>query len=449
MTRTAERTQVGIIGAGPAGLVLSHLLHLAGIDSVVLEHRDRDYVESRVRAGVLEHHTAELLRDIGVGDRMDRESLVHHGINMQVEGELHRIDLTELSGGKSIIVYGQQEVVKDLIATRLDDGGQILFESPATEVVDAGTEEPAIRYTRDGDRHELRCDVIVGCDGFHGVSRDAIPENEQIIHDYEYPYGWLGVLAEYPPPLEELVYARHERGFALISMRSTTLSRMYLQCRPDEKIDDWSDEDIWSELSRRQRVLDRPGFSGGPILERGITPMRCFVAETMRHGNLFLAGDAAHIVPPAGAKGMNLAIADVRVLADALVRWYRTGSTEALDAYPQTCLRRVWQTMSFSNWMTRMLHPNEAGTFENRLTAAELRRVATSRAASRNLAEQYVGLPPTSGVVPRIADLLQSPNVTSADSTSAPPTSASRGTSVASCCSSRPSVPAGRSGSTM
>jgi p-hydroxybenzoate 3-monooxygenase len=379
------RTQVGIVGAGPAGLLLAHLLHREGIESVVLEDRSREYVEHRVRAGVLEQGTVDTLVRSGVGERLQREGLVHHGIWLRFDGENHRIPLTELSGGRSITVYGQQEVVKDLIRARLDAGLPMLFEA---EVVRVDPTAGTIRYRHDGGEQRLECEVVAGCDGFHGVCRDAVA-TVTFAFTRDYPFAWLGVLAEVPPASDELIYAWNERGFALHSMRTPEVSRLYVQCRPDDDLANWPDERIWEELQLR---LGLPGFEG-PILERGITPMRSSVVEPMQHGRLYLAGDAAHIVPPTGAKGMNLAIADVRALAEALVRWYGSGDASLLDAYSATCLRRVWRAEHFSWWMTSMLHSAEdADAFDQRLQLSQLRYVTSSRAAATSLAENYVGL---------------------------------------------------------
>jgi p-hydroxybenzoate 3-monooxygenase len=390
----ALRTQVAIVGAGPAGLMLAHLLHRAGIESVIVESRSRDYVESRVRAGVLEHGTAELLNDTGVGERMRREGLVHRGIALRFNDGSARIDFPDLTDGKTVTVYGQQEVVKDLIAARLATGAPIHFESPVI-AIDAGA-EPSLRY-RDaaGAEHVVRADFIAGCDGFHGVAREAIPPDAITIYDHTFPFGWLGILAETPPVSEELIYVNHERGFALVSMRSRTISRMYLQCRNDEDLALWPDDRIWAEL-RERLGSDRggPDVRPGKMLQKGVTPMRSFVCDPMRYGRLFLAGDSAHIVPPTGAKGMNLAIADVRVLAEALEAFYESGETALLDAYSQTCLRRVWKTQRFSMYMTRMLHRFEDhAPFERRVQLAELDYVTSSRTAATSLAENYVGLP--------------------------------------------------------
>jgi p-hydroxybenzoate 3-monooxygenase len=386
------RTHVAIVGAGPAGLVLSHLLGRHGIDSVVLEHRSRDYVEARVRAGVLEQGSVDLLRHIGVAERMDREGLVHGGLELRFEGEGHRIPLTRLAGGRSIMVYGQQEVVKDLINARLATGGQIFFDAQATRLLDLDADRPRVRFRRDGAEDELEADFVAGCDGFHGISRAAIPRRALTVYDREYPYAWLGILAAVAPSNDELIYVRHDRGFALHSMRSPQITRLYLQVDPDEDLADWSDDRIWDEL--RARLATRDGFvlESGPILEKGITAMRSFVVEPMQYGRLYLVGDAAHIVPPTGAKGMNLAIADARVLAGALGEWYGTRSSAQLDAYSATCLRRVWRAEHFSWWMTTMLHRHADDPFMDRLGLSNLRYVISSESAARTLAENYVGL---------------------------------------------------------
>jgi p-hydroxybenzoate 3-monooxygenase len=381
------RTQVAIVGAGPAGLMLAHLLRLGGIDSVVLERRSRDYVERRVRAGVLEHPTVELLRDVGVADRLDREGMPHHGISLRFDGVDHRIALTDLTG-KSITVYGQQEVVKDLIAARVATGEPLLFEV-SDVAVDPVT--PLVTFTgADGVRQRLECDFVAGCDGSHGVSAQHV---EATVHAHDYPFAWLGVLAQAPPSHSELIYTYHDRGFALHSMRTPEITRLYLQVAPDERIEEWPDARIWEELGRR---LAADGFTlaTGPILEKGITTMRSVVTEPMRQDRLFLAGDAAHIVPPTGAKGMNLAIADVWVLSQALGAYYGEGRTDPLDAYSETCLRRVWRAEHFSWWMTSMLHKApDADEFQRKLQLAQLRYVASSEAAATSLAENYVGLP--------------------------------------------------------
>ena len=387
-----HHTQVGIIGAGPAGLMLSHLLHLQGIDSIVLESRSRDYVEHRVRAGVLEYGTVQLLIESGVGSRLQREQLIHQGIELRFEGQGHRIDFADLTG-KSVSIYPQQDVVRDLIAARLADNGVILFNAEATALKNL-QEAPVISFEHAGRTEEIRCDFVAACDGFHGISRSALPEGALRIHDRVYPFAWLGILANVPPASDELIYTYHPRGFALLSMRSPEVSRLYLQCDPHDDIENWSDDRIWSELRIRMATNDGWALPDGPITQKSITPMRSFVAEPMRHGKLFLLGDAAHIVPPTGAKGLNLAIADVRVLADALAKFYRHGQTGLLDRFSETCLRRIWKVQRFSWWMTSMLHcfPQE-DSFSHHLHLAELDYVTSSRAAATMLAENYVGLP--------------------------------------------------------
>ncbi len=379
------RTQVGIVGAGPAGLTLARLLENAGIESVIFEARSREYCEARIRAGVLEQGTVDLLRAAGVGARMDAEGLVHHGIELQFDGERHRVPLSDLADGRSIVIYGQTEVVKDLIAARLDSGLPLLFDTPV-ETVDA--ERGIVRHAGG----VIECDVIAGCDGFHGCCRGALPEGTFREFSREYPYGWLGILASVEPSIDELVYAHHERGFALLSLRSPKLSRYYLQCAPDEDLERWPDERIWEEL-RTRTAVDGWTLEQGPILEKGVTGMRSYVREPLRHDRLFLAGDAAHIVPPTGAKGLNLAIHDVRMLAEALIGFYATGDESLMDAYSDTCLRRVWRCEHFSWWMTTMLHvPPGNDPFDLELQHSQLRYVTTSRAQASALAENYVGL---------------------------------------------------------
>jgi p-hydroxybenzoate 3-monooxygenase len=386
------RTQVGIVGAGPAGLLLSHLLHLQGIESIILEARSREYVENRIRAGVLEYGTEQLLNESGVGERMRREGMLHRGVVMRFAGADHRIELAALTG-KHMMVYSQHKVVQDLIAARLAAGGQIVFEADEVSVHDFQAGQPRIRYRHDGAAQEIACDIIAGCDGFHGVCRPSIPAGVLRLFEREYPFGWLGILAETPPSTEENVYVSHERGFALLAMRSPTLSRLYLQCAPDEDIATWSDDRIWAEL-RVRAVCDGFTLTEGPILQRGITSMRSFVVEPMQCGRLFLAGDSAHIVPPTGAKGLNLAAADVAVLARAIAAFYRDGTGDKLDGYSATCLRRIWQVQRFSWWMTTLLHRFfEHTPFEQQMQAAELDAVFSSRAAALALAENYVGLP--------------------------------------------------------
>lgn len=387
------RTQVAIIGAGPAGLVLAHLLHGHGIESVVLEHRDRAYVENRVRAGVLEQGTVDLLAALGLDRRLRREGLIHHGIYLQFDGARHRINMHKLTGGRAITVYGQQEVVKDLIAARLEQGAPILFDVADVSLHDIDGARPSVRFHHDGDDHTLECDFIAGCDGFHGVSRPAIPEGALQIFQRVYPFAWLGILAHAAPASDELIYAYHERGFALQSMRSPSVSRLYVQCPVEDQIEQWSDDRIWSELHARLDLHDGPPIKDGPIVERGITAFRSFVVAPMHYGRLFLAGDAAHTVPPTGAKGMNLAIADVSVLGAALAAHYAHGDDELLRAYSATCLRRVWRAEHFSWWMTSMLHRfPDADDFQHQLQLAQLRYTVASRAAATSLAENYVGL---------------------------------------------------------
>jgi p-hydroxybenzoate 3-monooxygenase len=387
------RTQVGIIGAGPAGLMLSHLLARAGIDSVILERRSRDYIEKRVRAGVLEQGTVNLMCDTGVGERLMREGLVHRGVELRFEGKGHRIAFDELTGGSTITVYGQQEVVKDLIAARLAAGAQLHFEVEDVSVHDVSSSLPRLRYTIDGESVDLECDFIAGCDGFHGVSREAIPAEQLVRYERDYPFGWVGILASVAPSSEELIYASHDRGFALHSMRSPTLTRLYVQCDRGDTIEDWPDDRIWEELHLRLATNDGFALTEGPIVEKGIAWMHSVVTEPMQYGRLFLAGDAAHIVPATGAKGLNLAVADVRVLAGALDNWYRSGSPVALAAYSDTCLRRVWRAQHFSYWMTTMLHnfPTDDAV-QRKLQIAQLRWVTSSRAAATSLAENYTGI---------------------------------------------------------
>lgn len=395
MTQQAhrERVQVGIVGAGPAGLLLSHLLAQAGIESLVIEAKSRTHLEERIRAGVLEHETAVVLRETGLGARMDREGLVHEGLFLQFSGAAHRIDLKELTG-KGVMVYGQHEVVKDLIAARLADGEVIRFNCEDVQVHGLESERPVISYLHEGVTHEIACDFIAGCDGFHGICRASIPPEALTLYERVYPFGWLGVLARTPPASHELIYANHDDGFALLSMRSQEISRLYLQCPPDADLADWPDARIWEELDARLARDDGFRLTPGPILQKSITAMRSFVCEPMRFGRLLLAGDAAHIVPPTGAKGMNLAVGDVRVMARALERWYARHDGDAIAAYGPACLRRIWRVQRFSWWMTQMLHRfDEDGPFDRRRQLAELDYVVNSRAAATTLAENYVGLP--------------------------------------------------------
>jgi p-hydroxybenzoate 3-monooxygenase len=387
------RTQVGIVGAGPAGLLLGQLLHREGIDSVIVENRSRKYVIERVRAGVLEQGTVDLLEEIGAGERMRREGLRHGGIYLCFQGHRRRIDFEELTGGRSITVYGQNEVVKDLIALRYATGRPLYFEAEDVGIADFDS-APRIAFRNDGDECEIACDFIAGCDGSHGVCRPSIPPGHLRTYATAYPFGWLGILVEAAPSSQELVYALHDRGFALFSMRSSTVTRLYLQCAPDEDLRGWSDERIWDELMARLASDDGWRPSSGAILQKGVTGMRSFVAEPMRCGRLFLAGDAAQIVPPTGAKGLNLAAADVCVLARALAAYYRDGREDLLDTYSSTCLRRIWRAQRFSWWMTSMLHRAPGGSeFDYRRQLAELDYVTTSRAAMTSLAENYAGLP--------------------------------------------------------
>jgi p-hydroxybenzoate 3-monooxygenase len=391
MTVTS-RTQVGIVGAGPAGLLLSHLLALRGIDSVVIENRSRAYCEARQRAGLLETGTAEMLRAVGLGDRLEAEGLKHDGIYLQFDGERHHLDFRDLTGGRQVTIYAQTEIVKDLMQARLAAGARIEFEVSGTEVAELETDRPVLRFTDSaGARHEVSCDAIAGCDGFHGICRDSMPAGLTTVAERRYPYSWLGILATVPPSTDELIYARHEDGFALHTMRTPQVSRLYLQVPADEDVERWPDHRIWSELQRRLGV---PGWDlkEGPITEKAVTPMRSFVVSPMAYRRLFLAGDAAHIVPPTGAKGLNLALADVTVLATALTHLLRDGQAELAGAYSDSCLRRIWRATHFSWWMTSMLHVDpHADLFGEELQLAQLRYVVSSRAAATSLAENYTG----------------------------------------------------------
>ncbi|CAG9233058.1 4-hydroxybenzoate 3-monooxygenase [Burkholderia vietnamiensis] len=389
------RTQVAIIGAGPSGLLLSHLLRLQGVDSILVEARSREYCENRIRAGVLEQGTVDTLNEAGLGDRMRREGLEHHGIELLFSGQRHRIDLSGLTGGRAITVYSQHEVVRDLIAVGDTHGHQMHFDVSDVALHDVESDRPFVTFTHaDGRAERIDCDYIAGCDGFHGIARQTVPAEKLNTFERVYPFAWLGILADAAPSLDELVYAHHDNGFALFSMRSPTVTRLYLQCRPDEDLAEWSDARIWDEL--HTRFSNDTGWTPteGPITQKSVTPMRSFVSETMQHGRLFLAGDAAHIVPPTGAKGMNLAVADVRVLSRALGARYRDGDAAPLERYSATCLERIWRAEHFSYFMTNMLHSSpDDSPFVNRLKFAELKYVTRSRAAAQALAENYVGLP--------------------------------------------------------
>ncbi|MGW3359875.1 4-hydroxybenzoate 3-monooxygenase [Streptomyces bungoensis] len=388
------RTTVGIIGAGPAGLLLARLLHRAGIGSVVLESRDRAYVEHRQRAGILEQGTVDVLRAAGAGERMDREGLRHDGIELRFARRRHRVDFPALTGGRSVMVYAQTEVCKDLIALQTAEGGPLLFEAEALAVEGADGERPRVPFRHQGREDVLECEYVVGCDGFWGVARGALPAALSRVFERTYPYAWLGILADVAPSHDELVYAHHDRGFALLSMRSPSVSRLYLQVPAGTKAEEWTDDAIWTELERRFETDGDWRLERGPVTQKSVTPMRSFVHEPMRHGRLFLAGDAAHIVPPTGAKGLNLAVGDVVTFARALVHQRETGSADLLDAYSATCLARVWQAERFSYDMTTLLHrAPDATPFDIRLQLARLDRVAGSRAAETDLAEAYTGFP--------------------------------------------------------
>ena len=385
------RTQVGIIGAGPAGLLLSHLLHLQGIDSVVLESRSREQIESTIRAGVLEQGTMDLLTETGVGERMKAEGALHHGFELAFEGKRRRIDLTDLTG-KAITVYAQHEVIKDLVAARVAAQGALHFGVSDVSLHDIDGTTPTIRFRHEGEAHELQCDFIIGCDGSQGISRNSIPEALRRDYQRVYPFGWFGILAEAPPSSDELIYARHERGFALVSTRSPNVQRMYFQCDPKDNVDNWSDDRIWAELHARVDSDEGHKVVEGKIFQKNIVGMRSFVSTTMQYGRLFLAGDAAHIVPPTGAKGLNLAVSDVRILSDALRAFYKEDRSDKLESYSETALKRIWRAEHFSYWMTRMMHRlDDASPFEQQLQVAELEHVTTSRSAAISMAENYVG----------------------------------------------------------
>jgi len=392
--RIIVRTSVAIIGAGPAGMFLAHLLARSGIDAVVLERRDRAYVEGRVRAGVLEQVTTDLMRDLGLAERLDREGLVHAGTQISLDGELARIDMAALTGGSAVTVYGQQEVMHDLFEAASARGIQIVWNAQDVVLEGLDTDAPVVSWRQDGEPRELRCDFVAGCDGYHGVSRASIPGDVLRTFERIYPFGWLGILAEVPPANHELIYANHERGFALASMRSPTRSRYYIQCGLDEDVMDWPDERFWDELCLRLGSEAAARITRGPSFEKSIAPLRSFVSEPMRWGRLFLAGDAAHIVPPTGAKGMNLAVSDVMFLGEALVEHYRGGSASGLDTYSSRALARVWKAERFSWWFTSITHRfPEMDGFARRIQTAEIEYIRGSPAAQRVLAENYVGLP--------------------------------------------------------
>jgi p-hydroxybenzoate 3-monooxygenase len=394
MNCSLTRTQVGIIGAGPAGLLLAHLLHRQGIASIVLECRSREAIEATVRAGVLEQGTVDLLNASGVGERMRREGLVHRGIELRFDGHGHRIDLYGLTGGRAITIYAQHEVIRDLVGVRMASGQPIVFEAQDVNVTGLDSATPRIRFRKEGEVREIACDFVAGCDGSHGVCRPSIPPGALSVFERCFPFAWLGILTDAPPSTKELIYARHERGFALVSTRSPQVQRLYLQCDPHDDVGQWSDQRIWTELRLRLATRDGWALTEGTIFQKGILAMRSSVVEPMQYGRLFLAGDAAHIVPPTGAKGLNLAAADVLVLARALIAYYSSGTMELLDHYSDACLPRVWNTQRFSWWMTSLLHRcPEGDVLQDRLQLAELDYVVKSPAASTTLAENYVGFP--------------------------------------------------------
>ena len=388
------KTQVGIIGSGPSGLLLARLLHLQGIDTVILESRSREYVLGRVRAGVIEQGMADMLRQAKVGARMDREGLIHEGINIAFDNRLERVDFPKHTNGKVVMVYGQTEITYDLMNAHIDEAGGIVhYESPAIRVEDYDTERARIIYQQNGKESELVCDFVAGCDGFHGVARKSIPAEKIATFSRAYPFGWLGILSDVPPVKEELIYANHERGFALCSMRSQTRSRYYIQCEVNDKVENWTDDAFWDELCRRLPSEEAANVIRGPRLEMGITPLHSFVAEPMRFGRLFLAGDAAHIVPPTGAKGLNLASSDIYYLSRALLAYYKQKRTDLLDRYSETALRRVWKAIRFSWWYTNLLHKFDNEPMSRRLQTSELDYLTGSEAGQTVIAENYVGLP--------------------------------------------------------
>lgn len=387
------KTEVGIVGAGPAGLMLSQLLSRAGIDNIIVENRSRAYCEGRIRAGLLEQGSIDLLNEVGAGARMMREGLMHDGIELRFGGVGHRIDIKALTG-RNVMIYGQHEIVRDLIALRLSQGAQIMFEAADVRLHGITSPKPSIHCTHDGAEIEIECAILAGCDGFHGISRPALPADKATFYDHPYPMGWIGVLVEAPPVHHELIYSASSRGFALYTMRSKTVSRLYLQCPPDEDIAKWSDDRIWDEFDLRLEGGADHKLPRGPVIQKGVTEMRSFVCEPMQHGNLFLAGDAAHIVPPTGAKGMNLAIADVRRLARAAEDFLERGQRNGLDTYSDRCLKRVWRAQHFSWWMTCLMHTFDShNAFERRAQQSEREYVATSQAGARALAENYAGMP--------------------------------------------------------
>jgi p-hydroxybenzoate 3-monooxygenase len=387
------RTQVGIIGAGPSGLILSQILYLNGIDSIILERQNRAHVEGRIRAGVLEQGMVNLLREAKVNERMDREGIIHEGFALAFDGRSVRIDMHGLTGGSSVMVYGQTEITKDLIEARLDAGGQIWYETAAVAVEDFRQGKPRVIYEKDGRQQEFLCDFVAGCDGYHGISRQNVAAGTIQVFEKIYPFGWLGILSDTPPVDEELIYANHERGFALCSMRSDTRSRYYVQCSLDDIVENWTDDAFWDELRRRLPPDSAERLVTGPHLEMSIAPLRSFVAEPMRFGNLFLAGDAAHIVPPTGAKGLNLAASDIYYLSRALTAYYDENRTDLLDRYSDACLRRVWKAVRFSWWFTSMMHKFDDDPIGSRLQIAELDYLTGSVAGRTTMAENYVGLP--------------------------------------------------------
>jgi p-hydroxybenzoate 3-monooxygenase len=388
-----KRVQVAIIGSGPSGLLLGQILHRAGIDTIILENRSQDYVLARVRAGLLEQGTTDLLREIGVGARLDREGLVHHGLALAFDGELHRIDLTACSG-KSVTIYGQTEVTRDLMDARAASGAPTVYEAQNVTPHDFEGAAPRVTYVKDGVTHEIACDFIAGCDGFHGISRQSVPQGALTTYERVYPFGWLGILAEVPPVDNELVYANSPYGFALCTMRSTTRSRYYVQCPIDDRIEDWPDQRFWDEVRRRVDPVTAERITTGPSFEKSIAPLRSFVAEPLRFGRLFLVGDAAHIVPPTGAKGLNLAVSDVRYLSEGIIAHYGEKSDAGLDRYSDRALTRIWKAVRFSWWMTTMLHRfPEATPFDQKIQEADLAYLVSSQAAMTSLSENYVGLP--------------------------------------------------------